>query len=104
MDFVFALILAFLIAGLIGSKRKIGFGWSLAACIFLSPIIGLIITLCSEKLPPEDEVIEGVEEKPLTEVLAESNEKTEESPDVAPVEESAPVEAVSNEDSTPIDY
>lgn|SRR5690606_19160345 len=34
----------------LGSKRKIGYGWSLAACVFLTPLIGLIITLCSPKL------------------------------------------------------
>ncbi|MDM1085861.1 hypothetical protein [Myroides odoratimimus] len=33
----------------LGKKRKIGFGWSFVLCLFLSPIIGLIITLCSKK-------------------------------------------------------
>ena len=35
--------------GSIGSKRKIGFGWAFAFSFFLSPIIGLIIVLCSKK-------------------------------------------------------
>jgi uncharacterized membrane protein HdeD (DUF308 family) len=35
--------------GQLGKKRKIGFGWSFALSFFLSPIIGLIITLCSKK-------------------------------------------------------
>lgn len=43
------LILAFLIANFLGKPRKIGFGWSFFFCIFLTPIIGLIITLLSGK-------------------------------------------------------
>lgn len=35
--------------GQLGKKRKIGFGWSFALSLFLSPLIGLIITLCSKK-------------------------------------------------------
>lgn len=45
---IIALIFAFLI-GKLGEKRNIGFGWAFALSIFLSPIIGLIITLCSKK-------------------------------------------------------
>lgn len=33
----------------IGAKRNIGYGYSALACIFLSPIIGIIITLLSKK-------------------------------------------------------
>lgn len=43
-----AVVLAALI-GQLGKNRKIGFGWSFALSLFLSPIIGLIITLCSKK-------------------------------------------------------
>ncbi|WP_396199546.1 hypothetical protein [Flavobacterium sp.] len=35
--------------GQLGKNRRIGFGWSFALSFFLSPIIGLIITLCSKK-------------------------------------------------------
>lgn len=52
MEQVFILLVAVGIAALVGQlgkKRKIGFGWSFALSIFLSPIIGLIITLCSKK-------------------------------------------------------
>lgn len=42
------LLLCFLIP-LLGKERKIGYGWGLFFCIFLSPIIGLIIILCSGK-------------------------------------------------------
>jgi hypothetical protein len=37
------------LVGLIGKNRKIGFGWSFILSLTLSPIIGLIITLCSKK-------------------------------------------------------
>ncbi|GGG12795.1 hypothetical protein [Pontibacter amylolyticus] len=33
-----------------GEKRKIGFGWSFFISLFLSPIVGGIITLLSSKL------------------------------------------------------
>lgn len=45
---VLLVILAALVA-LIGKNRKIGYGWSFALCLFLSPIIGLIIILFSKK-------------------------------------------------------
>ena len=38
-----------LLIGQLGKNRKIGFGWSFALSLFLSPIIGLIITLLSKK-------------------------------------------------------
>jgi len=41
-------IIAALVA-LLGNGRKIGYGWSFILCLFLSPIIGLIIILCSKK-------------------------------------------------------
>ena len=41
---------ASLIVGIIGMERKIGFLWAFLCSIFLSPIIGLIITLLSEKV------------------------------------------------------
>jgi hypothetical protein len=34
---------------LIGKKRKIGYGWGFVFCLVLSPLIGLIIILCSKK-------------------------------------------------------
>lgn len=37
------------LVGQLGKNRKIGFGWSFALSLFLSPIIGLIITLFSKK-------------------------------------------------------
>ena len=37
------------LVALLGEKREIGYGWSLVLCLFLSPIIGLIIILLSKK-------------------------------------------------------
>jgi len=45
---IFGLIICALVA-LIGKNRKIGYGMSLVACMFLTPVIGLIIILCSKK-------------------------------------------------------
>ena len=42
------IIFSFLVAQL-GKDRKIGFGWSLGISLLLSPLIGLIVTLCSKK-------------------------------------------------------
>ncbi len=49
MIVIIALVIFSLLIGKLGEKRKIGFGWSFALSLFLSPIIGLIITLCSKK-------------------------------------------------------
>jgi hypothetical protein len=45
---LFLVIISALVA-LLGNNRKIGYGWSFVLCLFLSPIIGLIIILCSKK-------------------------------------------------------
>lgn len=37
------------LVALLGKDRKIGYGWSFVLCLFLSPIIGLIIILLSKK-------------------------------------------------------
>ena len=39
------------IVGLIGSHRNIGFGWAFLLSVVFSPLIGLIVTLFSQKLP-----------------------------------------------------
>ena len=44
----FHLISSALVA-LLGRNRKIGYGWSFALCVVLSPIIGVIIILFSKK-------------------------------------------------------
>lgn len=53
MQFIIWLVMCALVA-LLGKDRKIGYGWSLFFCIFLSPIIGLIIILCSKKNSSKD--------------------------------------------------
>ena len=45
---LFLAIFAALVA-LLGRNRKIGYGWSFVLCLFLSPIIGVIIILFSKK-------------------------------------------------------
>lgn len=34
---------------LVGRNRKIGYGWTFVICLFVSPLIGLIVALCSKK-------------------------------------------------------
>lgn len=46
---IIAFVIFSLLVGKLGEKRKIGFGWAFALSLFLSPIIGLIITLFSKK-------------------------------------------------------
>lgn len=46
--------LAFAIAHFLGRKRQIGFGWSFFFCLFLSPIIGFIVTMLSRKYYDEN--------------------------------------------------
>ena len=39
------------LVGLIGSKRRIGFGWAFLASLLFTPLVGLLITLVSDPLP-----------------------------------------------------
>lgn len=50
--FVIAIALAFGV-GIMGSKRKICFGWAFVISL-LNVVIGLIVVLCSKKLAPEE--------------------------------------------------
>lgn len=60
MNYFIYSILVFVISIFIGSKRKIGFFWSFFFCIFLSPIIGFIVSYYSPKngqtISPKDKV------------------------------------------------
>ena len=50
-------VLISLLIALLGINRRIGYGWGLFWCLLLSPIVGLIIILCSGKKQVEfDEV------------------------------------------------
>lgn len=39
------------LVGLVGSRRRIGFGWAFIISLILTPLVGLIVTLVSEPLP-----------------------------------------------------
>lgn len=49
MGILIVLIILSVLIGQIGKNREIGFGWSFALSLFLTPMIGLIITLFSKK-------------------------------------------------------
>jgi hypothetical protein len=42
------IIISALVA-LLGKNRKIGYGWSFVLCLFLTPLVGLIIIFFSKK-------------------------------------------------------
>ena len=46
-----------LLVGVVGKERKIGFGFAFLWAILLSPIIGLVIALLSDKKKQEDEYV-----------------------------------------------
>jgi len=46
---ILILVIISALVALIGQNRKIGYGLSFVLCLFLSPIIGLIIILFSKK-------------------------------------------------------
>jgi len=49
MEKILFLVIISALVALIGKDRKIGYGWSFLLCLFLSPIIGIIIILFSKK-------------------------------------------------------
>ena len=49
MEKIVILVIISALVALLGKNRKIGYGWSFAACLFLSPLIGVIIILFSKK-------------------------------------------------------
>ncbi len=61
MEIFMWLIMCALIA-LLGRNRNIGYGWSLVLCLLASPLIGLIIILCSKKKKVEFTEVEKREE------------------------------------------
>ena len=58
---IFSLIILSALIALLGRNRKIGYVWSFVLCLFLSPLIGLIIILCTKK--KETEFLDINEEK-----------------------------------------
>lgn len=52
--FIFGVIsfsLVSVLVGLLGARRKIGFGWAFLNSAVTTPLIGLIVTLLFDKLP-----------------------------------------------------
>lgn len=39
------------LVGLVGSRRRIGFGWAFLASLLLTPLVGLLIALLTDPLP-----------------------------------------------------
>jgi hypothetical protein len=54
MEKIVLLAIVAALVALLGRNRKIGYGWSLVLCFFLSPIIGVIIILFSKKVDSVD--------------------------------------------------
>ena len=54
MERLLILVVIAALVALLGRNRKIGYGWSFVLCLFLSPIIGLIIILFSKKVDSVD--------------------------------------------------
>ncbi|MBO7589393.1 MAG: hypothetical protein J6T18_08230 [Bacteroidaceae bacterium] len=48
---VISFSLVSVLVGLLGARRKIGFGWSFLISAVTTPLIGLIVTLLFDKLP-----------------------------------------------------
>lgn len=46
---VLAVMISALVA-LVGTNRKIGYGWSFVLCLLLSPLIGFLIIILSKKV------------------------------------------------------
>lgn len=39
------------LVGIVGSRRTIGFGWSFLISLLLTPLVGIVCVLCSDRLP-----------------------------------------------------
>ena len=42
------------LVGVIGSRRRIGFGWAFLISLIFTPLVGLIVALLTDPLPGED--------------------------------------------------
>jgi len=49
MEKILLLVILAALVAMLGRNRKIGYGWSFVLCLFLSPVIGVIIILFSKK-------------------------------------------------------
>lgn len=39
------------LVGIIGSHRRIGFGWAFLVSVIFTPLVGLVVTLLTDRLP-----------------------------------------------------
>lgn len=42
-----------MLVGLIGSRRRIGFGWAFLISLVFTPLVGLVVALLTDPLPGE---------------------------------------------------
>lgn len=42
------------LVGLLGARRRIGFGWTFFLSVLFTPFVGLIVCLLSDKLPDDE--------------------------------------------------
>ena len=45
------------LVGIIGSHRRIGFGWAFLISLIFTPLVGLIVALLTDPLPGSDGVV-----------------------------------------------
>ena len=43
------------LVGIVGSKRRIGFGWAFLISLIFTPLVGLIVALLTDPLPGGDQ-------------------------------------------------
>ena len=43
------------LVGIIGSRRRIGFGWAFLLSVIFTPLVGLVVTLLTDPLPGGDQ-------------------------------------------------
>ena len=43
------------LVGIIGSRRRIGFGWAFLVSVIFTPLVGLIVALLTDPLPGGDQ-------------------------------------------------
>ena len=58
LTLVFGLLSGCLLAvlvGIIGSRRRIGFGWAFLISVIFTPLVGLIVALLTDPLPGGDQ-------------------------------------------------
>ena len=44
-----------MLVGIIGSRRRIGFGWAFLLSVIFTPLVGLVIALLTDPLPGGDQ-------------------------------------------------